>query len=112
MRIRPADIPALAVAAVIAAYGLYLLIVGPEVTFFTPDGPGTTFRQPTFAGLLPVLAGLLVWLGIARQSAAITWIGGVLAGLFSVLFLFSAGGILIPLAAALLAALIVRRLVV
>lgn len=110
IRFRTADVPALAAAALLALYGVYLIVLGPVLTFVSPGGSATTYHDPNAAGLAPIIAGLLVWYGVSKGSDLVAWAGAVIATAFSILFVFGVGGIAIPAAAALLAALIVRGL--
>lgn len=107
-RFRTSDLPVLAVAALLALYGLYLIALGPILTFVSPGGAATSYHDPNAAGLAPLLAGLLVWYGVTKGSDLVAWAGAVVAIAFSILFVFGVGGVAIPVAAALLAALVAR----
>lgn len=108
---RAADVVLLGLAALLAIYGMYVALIGPVVLFVTPDGGvPVASHVPNAAGLIPIAAALLVWFGIRRLDERIAWAGGVTAALFAVLFLFGIGGLLIPIAGALLLVLAARRL--
>ncbi|HEY4228450.1 MAG TPA: hypothetical protein VGM49_08925 [Candidatus Limnocylindrales bacterium] len=109
-RLRWQDLPPIGFAAVFGAYGLYLLLIGPFQTIVTPDDGSVTFRDPNVAGLLPLAAGVLVVYGMWAGRERVSWGGAALAMLFSVAFLFSLGGVFIPVAALLLMSLALRRL--
>ncbi len=109
LQFRRVDIPALVASAAIGVYGLYLAVVGPILSIVTPDGAATSSREPNLAGLVLVGAGVLVWFGIVKHTDALAWTGAALAAMFSVLFLFSVGLIVMPFAAILLLALAIRR---
>jgi hypothetical protein len=95
-------------ALLTAGYGIYLLIVGvtvvsmPEVPEGTPPGPTSTVTLPRVEGLIPTVAGGLILVGLALRRIWLAWAGALLASLFAALFVFSIGGILLPVAAALL----------
>lgn len=111
-RLRWLNLLPLAIAAVFAIYGIYLLTVGTAQNIVTPDVPGTvTTNSPTIAGLFPLAAGGLVIYGIWIGRDRLAWGGGALALLFSVAFLFSIGGLCIPAAVLLLVCLAIRTLV-
>ena len=57
------------------------------------------------------LGGVLVWYGRQRAREIWAWVGAIGVLAFSVLFLFGAGGILIPAALLLVGAIIAGRLV-
>jgi hypothetical protein len=89
-------------AVAIAAYGVYLLAVGTQVTI-TPAGlpgaqpqPGTTEYMPDPAGLFPLVTGLTVAAGLLLRAWVIIVLGAAGIGLFSVLFVFGVGGVLLP----------------
>lgn len=103
-----ADIPPLLLATVLAVYGAYILVFGAIVTFVSAEGT-TMLHQPIPAGVIPVLAGVLVWLGVGRGSNRIAWVGGAVGLMFSVLFVFSSGGIMVPIAVLLVVSLAVRH---
>jgi hypothetical protein len=100
-------------AAGIALYGLYLVVVGVEWTIVRevplgdPPGARTSQYLPAYQGLVPLIAGALVVLGVTVHQPLLAWAGAMVVAVFSVLFLFGVGGILIPFAAALLVLLAV-----
>ena len=106
---RRTDVLLLTLAATAAAYGVYLVALGPTLTVVTPGGPATTVREPNAGGLILIVGAALAWYGVRRGRDRWAWTGGALVLAFSVLFVFGPGGVLIPLALALLAVLIVRR---
>lgn len=101
---------AVLLAALVAAYGVYLLVLGPILTMVTPGGAVSAVHEPTPAGVLPLIGATLVWYGIQRRNERWAWIGAAVVLAFSVLFVFGSGGILIPLALAIVVVLIARRL--
>lgn len=100
---------AVALAGLVAAYGVYLVALGPILTLVTPGGAASTVREPNPTGLAFVLGAGLVWYGIQRGKQRWAWIGAAAVLAFSVLFVFGPGGILIPPAVALVVVLIARR---
>jgi hypothetical protein len=71
------------------AYGAWLLFVGSEVSYVTPEGAAGTMRSPTLAGMIPLLIGLLAgWAAIVRRPNGL-WVAAGLAVTSSMLFLFS-----------------------
>jgi hypothetical protein len=110
-RLRWQDLLPLGIAAAFAAYGIYLLVVGPLLVTVARGVPGSvTTHNPTIAGLFPLAAGSLVVFGIWAGRDRLAWGGGALALLFSVAFLFSMGGTFIPVAVLLLVCLAIRNL--
>jgi hypothetical protein len=100
---------ALFLAALVAAYGVYLVALGPILTVVTPGGPATTFHEPNAGGLIFIAGAAFVWYGVRRGKDRWAWTGAVVVLAFSVLALFGVGGILIPLALALVTVLTARR---
>lgn len=111
MNVRFREIVPAASAVVVAAYGAHLILIGQLLTMVSPDGqPALSVQAPNMAGLIPLAAGLLVVVGIARRRQRLAWIGALAALAFSILFLFGVGGILIPIAGLLVLSLaLIRR---
>ena len=111
MNVRFREIVPVASAVVVAAYGAHLILIGQLLTMVSPDGqPALSVQAPNMAGLIPLAAGLLVVVGIARRRQRLAWIGALAALAFSILFLFGVGGILIPIAGLLVLSLaLIRR---
>jgi hypothetical protein len=101
---------AVALAGLVAAYGAYLLLLGPILTVTAPGGAASTVREPNPAGIVLILGAALVWYGVQRRKERWAWIGATAALAFSVLFVFGPGGILIPLSVALMGLLAARRM--
>jgi|GEM_PF-4035221 hypothetical protein len=86
---RLSDLVALGAASFSVAYGTYLLAIGPNSPYLTPEGVAGTIQSPTFAGAIPLGIGLLaIWAVIKRRTAGL-WAAGALALASSVVFLFS-----------------------
>ena len=80
------------------------------MTIVSPDGqPTVSVQTPNIAGLVPLGAGILVVVGIARHSQRLAWVGALAALGFSILFLFSVGGVLIPIAGLLVLSIALMR---
>lgn len=96
------------VALFTAGYGIYLLIVGltvvsmPAVPGGTPPGPTSTRTVPVLEGWIPTIAGALILVGVALRRVWLAWAGALVVSIFAALFVFRIGGILAPVAAALL----------
>lgn len=86
---RLGDLLALGVSLLAMGYGAYLLVIGREVSFMTPEGVVGTFRSPSLAGLIPLGIGLLAFWAAVRHRTAGLWAAAGLAAVFAVLFLFS-----------------------
>jgi hypothetical protein len=100
---------AVALAALVAAYGVYLVALGPILMVVTPGGAATMVHEPNAGGLILIVGAALVWYGVRRGKDRWAWTGAALVLAFSVLSVFGPGGIVIPLAVALVAVLIARR---
>ena len=105
------DVLPMAIAAIFVIYGVYLVVVGQTITVVTPGAGSASSQASNIAGLFPSIAGLMVIGGIWLGRERVVWVGGGLALLFSVMFLFSIGGLFIPVAVVLLACLMIRRVV-
>lgn len=80
---------ALAGALLAFAFGAYLLIVGPDEIFVTPEGTSTLTTSPTLAGLVPLgIGGAAVWAVRTRRTRSF-WLAAGLATAAAVMFLFS-----------------------
>jgi hypothetical protein len=108
MGIRGATVAAAALlACIVAVYGLYLVIVGPEASFHPavpigdPPTEPTTRNVPAIQGPIPVAAGALVLSGLAARRLVLAWTGAAVATAFASLFVFGVGGALLPVVAAL-----------
>lgn len=83
-------------AAAVLAYALWLLAAGVGITSMMENSSITTSsRAPAPAAWLPLLAaGGILW-GLWRKQAGAYWVGAAALLAFSLLFLFSIGGILL-----------------
>lgn len=70
---------ALAGAILAFGFGAYLLLVGPEMTFVTPEGPTTVTRSPTLAGLIPLGIGVVAMWAVAKRRTSGFWLAAALA---------------------------------
>jgi hypothetical protein len=97
-------------AVATALYALNLLLVG-ELLIGMDEGSSETYTNyaPAPAAIWPLIAALLLVAGMLIHQKLITWIGWIGLTLFSGLFLFSIGGILIPVSAALLPLLVILQ---
>ena len=66
-----------------------------------------TSYQPA---VVPLLASILVLLGLLARRPLLAWVGAVLLLVFSFLFVFSAGGGFLPLAGLLIALLLILHI--
>jgi hypothetical protein len=104
---RVAAIGVVLLALIIAAYGIYLLVVGvtvvsmPAVPVGTPPGPASTATVPVMLGVIPMTAGGLILVGLVVRRIWLAWLGAAVTSLFAGLLVFSIGGILVPVAAVL-----------
>jgi len=95
-------------ALIIVAYGVYLLVVGvtvvsmPEVPVGTPPGPASTATVPVMTGVIPMIAAGLILVGWTLRRIWLAWLGAAITSLFAWLFVFSIGGILVPVVAVLI----------
>lgn len=102
---RAATVGVVLIAFVLAAYGVYLVVVGvtivsmPAVPLETRLGPASTEKIPSIMGVIPMVAGGLILVGLALRRIWVAWIGAAVTSLFAGLFVFSIGGILVPAAA-------------
>jgi hypothetical protein len=70
---------------VVAAYGLYLVVVGvtavsmPAVAEGTPPGPTSMETSPVVQGLIPTVAGGLVLIGLVLRRIWLAWAGALVA---------------------------------
>jgi hypothetical protein len=86
---RLSDLLALAASLLAVAYGAYLLVVGRETNFMTPEGAVGTASEPSLAGLIPLGIGLLaLWAAVKHRTIGL-WAAAGLAAAFALLFLFS-----------------------
>ncbi|MEO5703843.1 MAG: hypothetical protein ABIZ52_00175 [Candidatus Limnocylindrales bacterium] len=101
---------ALAGALLAFVFAAYLLIVGPDSTFVTPDGLMTTAQSPTLAGLVPLGIGVFAVWAVARRRTSGYWVAAALAIVATVLFSFSISLQLAAIAVFLLLAAVLRTI--
>ena len=101
--LKGAIVVAIFLAALVALYALFLLIVGERWTV-VQEGEATRSVQfvPDPDALVPLLAATLLLSGLVTRKLLIAWIGLVVLSTFGALFLFGVGGILLPVAGLLL----------
>lgn len=96
----------------VAAYAIRLLIIGEQRTTVveTPITEGISHLPnvtaveyvPYPVALIPLVAALLLLGGLLIRKSPIAWIGLAILIAFSLLFLYSSGGVLLPWVAILL----------
>jgi hypothetical protein len=113
---------AVSLAAWVVRYALHLLIVG-EARTIVPEISNTGFPAevtrvnveyvPYPAAVVPLVAAVLLVLGLLSQKLLVAWLGLAMLSAFAMLFLFSHGGPLLPVTGLLLIVLgiitIIRR---
>jgi hypothetical protein len=70
-------------------FGAYLLLVGRDITWLTPDGQAGVIREPSLAGVIPISIGAIALWGVLRRRLTGLWLAAGLAVASSVAFLFS-----------------------
>lgn len=102
----------LEVVGALLAFGFaaYLLVVGPDSTFVTPDGQATTTRSPTSAALVPLAIGVVAIWAVAMRRTRGYWIAAAVGIVAAALFLFSISLQLAAIAVFLLLAAVVRAM--
>jgi hypothetical protein len=103
--------------SMVAAYGLFLALVGmpgavvqERVQGMDAPDAGVNIRyDPIPHALIGVLAAAMILVGLLKQKLLIAWSGLVVLFAYSVLFLFSVGAGLLPVAVLLLILLIIIR---
>ncbi len=101
------------VAGSVVLVGAYLLLVGPDTTIVTP-APGSVtsiVRNPSLAGLVPLVAGISGIYGASAMQARFVWLGAFVMLGAAVLFLFSLSAIFFPLGVLLLSCAVAMTLV-
>lgn len=83
-------------------YGLWLVAVGQGWTVVDELGNAQATREPTVAGVYPLIGGGLCLLGAVARRWSLAAAGAALMLVFSVLFAFGVGGVMIPVAVVLL----------
>lgn len=100
---RGARLAIIACALVLAASGAWLRFIGTPGVFVEPTlpdqlpGPSRVIPGQTLIGVIPLGAALLLLAGLGRRRRAWLWAGVALTAAYSLLLLFSSGGILLPL---------------
>ena len=94
---------AVLIAAAIAIYALFLLVVGQPIMVAQPgESPPSVHYEPHLAALVPLIAVALLLGGLLARKMGLAWIGFATLLVFAAAFLFSIGGVLLPLAGTLL----------
>lgn len=81
----------------LAVYGIYLVLVGVRQV-----GIGETWLEPHPGGYIVLLGAGILIIGLVLRNITTVWIGGTVIAMFSALFMFSIGIILIPVSIVLL----------
>lgn len=106
---RRARLVAIALAVVATAFGISLVIVGMPWDVYAESATGSAFIGPEFrpisAGFIPLVGGTIVLTGVLLNRPLVAWAGWMLITAFAILFVFGAGGALVPVAILLLAML-------
>lgn len=93
----------LGLAAIVMLYAAYLLAIGPVLSV-VQEGTSTasSVRAPTWTGLIPAVGGALIVAGILLRRFLGIVAGVAITAIYSALYLFGAGGLLIPVAVGLI----------
>jgi hypothetical protein len=93
----------LVLAAIVILYAVYLLAIGPVLSVL-PEGASTasSVRTPTWTGIIPAVGGALIVAGTLLRRYLGILAGVVITAVYSALYLFGAGGMLIPVAVGLI----------
>ncbi len=90
-------------ATMVATYSLFLLVVGQPWSVAYEDNMRQQVeyvRAPQ--AIVPFLSTLMILGGFVVKRRVITWLGTAILLIFSLLFVFGVGGIILPVAAAIL----------
>lgn len=105
--LNPITLVAVVVAISVAAYAINLLVVGETWTIVPETINGvssneldiTTVRVPYPPAFIPLIAATVLLIGFLGQRPGLAWLGLAALLVFSLLFVFSGGGILLPVCA-------------
>jgi hypothetical protein len=98
-------------AALVAFYAFFLLVIGQPWTIAYEGGENQGLRFISApAAVIPFLAAILLLLGVLTGKKLWAWLGLTILLAFSILFLFGIGGILLPVAGFLFILLIAIQL--
>jgi len=101
--VNAATVAAILLAAGVALYALFVLLVGvPGIVVGEGEVTGSVRYFPHPAAVVPLLATAILLGGLLTRKLLIAWIGFAILSTFSVLFLFSIGGGLLPMTGLLL----------
>lgn len=98
-----ATVAAIILAATVAIYSLFLLVVGQPWTVAYEDNIGRQveyIRAPQ--AIVPFLSAMMILGGLVAKQRVIAWIGTGVLLIFSLLFVFGVGGIFLPVAGTIL----------
>ena len=99
---------AILLAALVGFYSLFLLVIGQPWTIAYEGGENRSLQfilAPS--AFVPLLAAIVLLLGLLLRKKFMTWIGLAILLVFSLLFMFGIGGILLPATGLLFTLLIV-----
>ena len=92
----------LLLAVLIAGFAIFLLLRGaPFSSFPVVEGNAPlpealiTYERPYLPAIFPILGGVFVLWGVLSQKLIIAWLGAVILVVYTILFVFSWGGIFI-----------------
>lgn len=98
-----AIIATVVLAIIVATYSFFLLVVGQPWTVAYEDNIGRQIeyiRAPQ--AIVPLLSAVMILGGLVVKQRVLAWIGTVILLIFSLLFMFGIGGILLPVAGVIL----------
>lgn len=97
-------------ATMVATYSLFLLVVVQPWSVAYEDHIGQQVeyvRVPQ--AIVPFLCTLMIFGGLVVKRRIITWLGTIILLVFSLWFLFGVGGIILPVAGAILLLIAIIR---
>jgi hypothetical protein len=102
---------AILLAALVAIYSLFFLVIGQPWVLAYEGGENRGLQFiPAFPALVPFLAATALLLGLLTRKKLMAWAGLTILIAFSLLFMFGIGGILLPVSGLLLILLIVIQI--
>ena len=109
--VRMSTTAAILLAAMVAVYALSLLVFGQPwiLAYEGGENRGLQFI-PALAAFVPLVAVAMLLLGLLTRKKLMTWIGLAILLIFSLLFLFGIGGILLPVSGLLFISLVVIQI--
>lgn len=98
-------------SATVAVYALFLLVIGqPWITVSEGNADQQVMFVRAYPAIIPFLAATMIIIGVVVRKQKILLVGNLMLFIFSALFVFGIGGVILPIASIILLSTIILTL--